>query len=840
MAKTEQPKKFRWQAHKPLLAATLAVAGFFNMVGAVLAEGTAADTPISNTAAATYTDGTNSFSAISNTVTITVAEVAGLTVTQSGFVDINGGSIVTDDTVTFDFLVTNTGNAGTYVYVPGADKIVVTNGNISSVAIIDPITGATTTVPGSAATPSSNTANSTEAILGPTNGIIAPNASFTVRVTVQVTARAVGDKIGVQFGNTSDNPANGNQNQQNIPDNTDIGGANLDDVRTLNEGTKTPVNGEREAADFREEAFATSAINLAQALILKQATYSNTATPNDPTDDKIAYGLELRVGNQTFNSVKPGKLEGTDITLDTGSKNRILVSDAIPAGTVFDDSVLPTAPANWTVVYSQSSPTANVRDAVWVTARPTTPAPIRRVGFVYEPALNGALLPSTTVTGFKFTVITSDITTAGGKVANIAQVFGETEGDNNNSLVYDESGDQQPNNFDDGFTPTDNTTTFDPVNDLGTANPDDPETTPNANDGSGPDGESNVVTILPTVAGNIFNGPNGSPTASGPTSTNDDFTNVAAKLDITDTVGVQDAPSNPQPITVTNTVQNPSTTSRLDTVTLLPLTPSQATAAQPTNNYGADADLPVGTLVTITFGGKSTEYTYAVSGGVGAFTSTGNGNNGGLPVKIGTLNAGATQNYTVTIDLPATTKQVRGYSVPVVAFVDNDGNGVYASTTETVANITIDRAYTGFMKLFKEASVIYAARDGVTKTQTAFSAVAADLDGFNLRPGDSIAYRVGYQNISEVAPATGGGNVVLNARNFKVVEDGSAGGNNWGAETLHKTGTTFTSGTMTYTTPGGPVTAEPANDAAVSVYTNSVGTVAPQADGNLTFIRKVK
>lgn len=57
MAKTEQPKKFRWQAHKLLLATTLAVAGVFNMVSAVLAEGTAAGTPISNTATATYTDG---------------------------------------------------------------------------------------------------------------------------------------------------------------------------------------------------------------------------------------------------------------------------------------------------------------------------------------------------------------------------------------------------------------------------------------------------------------------------------------------------------------------------------------------------------------------------------------------------------------------------------------------------------------------------------------------------------------------------------------------------------------------------------------------------------------
>ena len=79
MAKIEQPEAFRWQAHKPLLAATLAVAGVFNMVSTVLAEGTAANTSISNTATASYSDGNpaNTFNATSNTVVIKVAEIAG-------------------------------------------------------------------------------------------------------------------------------------------------------------------------------------------------------------------------------------------------------------------------------------------------------------------------------------------------------------------------------------------------------------------------------------------------------------------------------------------------------------------------------------------------------------------------------------------------------------------------------------------------------------------------------------------------------------------------------------------------------------------------------------------
>ncbi|MEM6868523.1 MAG: hypothetical protein AAF528_09105, partial [Cyanobacteria bacterium P01_C01_bin.121] len=234
MAKTQKKKSFRWMAYKPLLATTLAFAGVFNMMSVVLAAGTPAGTGIENTATATYNDGTNNFDAISNTVTVNVAEVAGLTVGIAGNNDVNSGSVVNGDTITFDYLVTNTGNASTFVYLPGANDITVTNGNILRVDVVDPgiatqtsdSTDPTVAIPPTIAGIPAAGSSTEDLGAGGANlqsgagmangGLIAPDAFFTVRVTVEVTGTTVGDDVSVQFGNTLDNttaPADGTQNQ---------------------------------------------------------------------------------------------------------------------------------------------------------------------------------------------------------------------------------------------------------------------------------------------------------------------------------------------------------------------------------------------------------------------------------------------------------------------------------------------------------------------------------------------------------------------------------------------------------------------------------------------------
>ncbi|MEO0769717.1 MAG: hypothetical protein AAFY72_09820, partial [Cyanobacteria bacterium J06649_4] len=297
-------------------------------------------------------------------------------------------------------------------------------------------------------------------------------------------------------------------------------------------------------------------------------------------------------------------------------------------------------------------------------------------------------------------------------------------------------------------------------------------------------------------------------------------------------VGVQGSTTGtPAPVTITNTVGVPVTTAnQLDTITLLPLTQTEATDAADllddgTANGSAGTygpTLPDGTIVTITHNGNSAEYT--VVGG--AYTLT-----NGATVVVGTITPGNTEDYTVQVQLPANTPQIQGFEVPIAAFVDNDSDSLFTPATESIANITVDRVYTGFMTLLKEFSL----DGGATFVTTPDDAP----------PGADILYRISYQNISEAATGNTAGSILLNANNFTLIEDGNAGTNNWAGVTLHQNGTTATNGTVEYFNGAATLgTTDPVDEttgpSGVTVYRNAVGTVAPQATGSMTFTRQIQ
>jgi hypothetical protein len=866
--------------YRPLAIAALLSAGVLQPLLPVFAAGTAAGLDIINQATASYTDPNGQIlNVTSNEVTIKVAEVAGLTNVFIAKSDVNGGAVGAGDTLNYDFQVTNTGNKTTSIYIPhtAAD---LTLQNLTFGSVQYSIDGGTTyvAVPGD----------------GLVSGI-APDASILVRVIGTVPTNLVpGDQITVQLGQTGTfaTPAT----TQNQPDKnpTDTAGGEPNDIRTVGGAS---VNGEREAAAISTPfAFASSTKSLALAVVKKRSIGVVANNIAVPTDDQITYELGLDVANTSpAPGFDPASLEGTLIKVAGAPVTRILVSDHIPAGTKLDSVDFATVPAGWQVVYATDAnapvQAASSTETDWNLLTSANLAIVKanvtRIGYIYT----GTLAPGTSVSSMKFTVVTSGLTGAT-DVANIAQVFGQTAGDPANEIVYDESGDSNPNNFNGTTAPLDGTgnpdisgTYYDPaVSASGIANPlIDGIDTGNNNLGSGLKGEDNVVSITLT-SDSIFNGPKSAPSAAGPTDGNDDFSNASTPLPPGTIANAPGASQVATPeVSFTNTVNNPSTTASLSNVTLQPITPTQAEGADgiaTVNQYGSNTSIPDGTLVTIKYdpdgiAGSGDElaatYSYTSAGGFAPVSSTigvGTPQTGVnfKPINVGTLASGQSVNYTTIVDLlgtgTGTLPVLNGYAIPIIAFPDDNvnpitgiGNGF---TGETVNNITLNRVYTGYMQLSKEARILSA--DGVTPIDPASTAVpnatlAVGPDSgwatsFNaavtLQPGQFIEYRIKYSNIS--GPTSGSGSSVLTANNFTINEDGVAGPNTWSASSTHQQNTIVGAGTVKYYngaaviqsgTAGAPN--DPINDyPSVTRYENNAGQILPGAGGQLQFRRKLK
>lgn len=881
-----QQRSLLRRLYRPLIVSGLLAAGLFQVIPQVLAAGTTAGQTINNTATATYSDGTNNFTTTSNQVTVTVAEVAGLTAVPESIVDQDAGAVEAGDTLLFNFRVTNTGNDTTSlnIPIPGAGSL--TNFTITAGTAGTLDTGVRvyeadgTTLIGYLQ--ANGTISSSPTTLVPVNLILNPDQSIIVQVVgTPAAGTTAGQNIGVTLGDTgaNDNSA-GTQNQ---PDGTDTVSAT--ELRTVNEtgDTTAPVNGQREASATQSVPFAADLNNL--VALAQVSKLESSYTPGDlaiATDDTIEYNLGLAVANtDPAGLYVPSSLEGTDITLNGSAATRILVSDVIPTGTVLQSVVAP--PTGWTTVYSISDPATtsptnttsatHSAPASWTTTAPVDLSTVRRIGFVYD----GQLAYGYSINGFRFTVRNTS-TTLPRTVSNIAQAFGETVGDTANNLVYDESGDNRPNNYDDDNTPpagVGNTAEtryggYGADEDTGipgeggeTTGVDDNDGT---NDGTGQDGEA-LERTLTIIAGSlgILNGPDNFPDAVGPASTtNDDFT----ELSVGD-VGT----GNPGAVTFTNTVRSTSTAT-LSNVTVQPITDTDANGI---SDFNVE-ELPSGTVVTITYNAQTATYRYDptrtgerfvpldpnTSNPV-VFSATAGGyvldaNNNGVadsgetatstfqPVNLGNIAVGGTDiDYQVSVDLPVLTDPSAGtvadpnqYIVPLVAFADDDPTNTPGYTGETTKNLTLDTLYAEYVVLSKAARILDAA--GVPLTGFLTTGLPA------IQPGQGIEYQVTYTNIA-TAQGSGLNNVTLGAQNFVVTENGTVSPNNWAldndgntvVDTLHLNGTTFSLGTMTYTLNGGATgTTDPADDARVDIYTNTIGTLQPQEGGTLTFKRELQ
>ncbi|MFN6460785.1 MAG: beta strand repeat-containing protein [Nostoc sp. DedVER02] len=825
------------QPYQSLVATALLTGSFFQFVAPILAEGTTAGTSISNTATATYEDPNAPGSPInstSNTVTVTIAEVAGITVTGSGIANQTtpGGITKAGDTLVYTYTVTNVGNDLTKFQIP---NLATTTGPATVSGLLP---GSTTSGNLQYSTDGGTTWTNIPAG-GLTTTAVAVNGTVLVRVPVTVQAGAqTGDTITVRLGQTPGDA----QNQPRIAD----GG----DVYTVDNGNAagTPVNGVREASATQQTQVGNTAKTRALATVLKTKTaYDNAGTSTPLTDDLLTYGLSLRVeaNDVTNTGITPAALAGTNISVDGATVSRILVSDAIPANTVLNST--PTAPSGWKVVYTTTATTTNAEAALWTTTAPASLSSVTRIGFINDPSLVTSVGTGTTVSGFNIQVKTTGATGNGPvNIYNIAQVTGTTAGDPT-TKIYDDSGDQNPGNFnstnstfpttpDSGFAPNGTTPTL--------------IDTQNNNTGTNsPTGDYNVATLSVPNASSLLNGPNGVPDAVGPTNNNDDFTNRSALIPPNAAPGSK---VDPAAVSFTNTVQNTGTS--IANISLIPTPPV------------TPGDLPTGTVVTVSYQGLSAAYTY--NGTSFAFTS-GTGTVGGNPisatnpVRIDAVAAnGGKANYGVSVDLPTgtplstdttaqgaavTTTLERGFPTPVTAFIDANSDGL---PNDTATNITIDRVYTGFLQLLKESRVLQGTGPALPagSTDGTFSTTAKKP-----APGNIIEYRITYKNIS--TPQVGTGNVILNADKIVITENGTAGGNNWALDndnnsqidTSNIVGSAKDSGASTIQFFSGNPATNSGNDQTgttlntdVTKYVNTVtGQVGPTVQRTFTFQRKV-
>ncbi|MGB3206594.1 MAG: hypothetical protein WBB28_16530 [Crinalium sp.] len=353
--------------------------------------------------------------------------------------------------------------------------------------------------------------------------------------------------------------------------------------------------------------------------------------------------------------------------------------------------------------------------------------------------------------------------------------------------------------------------------------------------------DSATSTANVAVANSLLNGPKDQPEAIGPDgTTKTDFTDKSTSVPANTSPGTT---IDPAIVNYTNTLQNTG-----NAAADLTIQPSALAGILD----GTNGSLPNGTTVKITdpVGGGTATYTWNDT--TKQFTTT------GTPVVI-TIPAGGTANYTVAVDLPAGTKlstdlttpgdfstAVGGFTVPLVAYIEDATPGFQGTETN---NYTIDKTFTGFMAMYKEARILDS--DGTTELQ-AYTTDQTLLTA-KFAPGKLVEYRIRYKNIADTG--TGATNsATLTANNFKVIEDGLTAPNNWakdnalpvGIDTSSLLGSaTKTTGTINfYNNDPATVGVDKNGDGTaaneVTKYENIVGNLLPgSAEGNFTFRRKL-
>ena len=276
-----------------------------------------------------------------------------------------------------------------------------------------------------------------------------------------------------------------------------------------------------------------------------------------------------------------------------------------------------------------------------------------------------------------------------------------------------------------------------------------------------------VITTI-TQLGTVLIGTSGHPEASN-TTTNDDYTNKSVNTGIAGVVFGSNTTADGT-VVYTNTLKNTGNADDIFTLTA-PTVPSGFTVEISTN------------VVTPSYTDVS---------------------NGTAFVTVA-IAYNSSADVLVRITEPSGNAVLSSFDIVIHAV-----SGITADNT----NDTIDRLYTGFIRLTKSAVVL-----------NSNLAKGASTDAV---PGARITYSVAYSNLA----STGGTNcVTLNAGNLVITEDGTAGSNNWGTSTSHVVSSAADSRSGTIT--GDAVTTS-------TVLTDTIASLLAGQTGTFSFARLIK
>ena len=275
------------------------------------------------------------------------------------------------------------------------------------------------------------------------------------------------------------------------------------------------------------------------------------------------------------------------------------------------------------------------------------------------------------------------------------------------------------------------------------------------------DGDGRVELTTLQAIGSVLIGPNGAPNATG-TTQNDDYTNLSVDAGIA-TVEPGGITTAGDFVVFTNTVQNTGNASDTFTITA-PTVNAQLTSVEVSTDGG------------------------------GSYTTVSGGGSVAVPIALG-----GSANILVRVTAPAGLTVLTGYQTTLLA---TSGN------TPANNNATIDRLWTGFVRLDKTATV-----SNTTNVGGATDPV----------PGADISFAVTYTNVTT---SIGSGNANLSATNLVITEDGNAGSNNWGSTTSHVS-SSDPNPNATVAHPSAPV------------YTDTITTLGPAGSGIFTVVRRI-